>query len=125
MSFNLEGLESAGHFLLTEMLLEKMIETAEKTGVAGRIINVSSVIHSWVKRDAFRFHDMLNGTKYTLSNLILNTKLFIRWLILCIILLNKSNCIIISILIAVIMVHEHILNQNWRIFCMRRSWPGS
>ncbi|XP_028769951.1 short-chain dehydrogenase TIC 32, chloroplastic [Neltuma alba] len=53
-----------GHFLLTEMLLEKMIETAEKSGIEGRIINVSSVIHNWVKREAFRFHDMLNGTKY-------------------------------------------------------------
>ncbi|KAF7838296.1 short-chain dehydrogenase TIC 32, chloroplastic-like [Senna tora] len=53
-----------GHFLLTEMLLEKMIETSEKTGIEGRIINVSSVIHSWVKRDSFRFHNLLNGTNY-------------------------------------------------------------
>ena len=54
----------AGHFLLTELLLEKMIETAEKTGIQGRIINVSSMIHSWVKRDAFHFNEMLDGTKY-------------------------------------------------------------
>ncbi|MED6120444.1 hypothetical protein PIB30_020948 [Stylosanthes scabra] len=38
-----------GHFLLTEILLEKMIETAEKSGIEGRIINVSSVIHSWAR----------------------------------------------------------------------------
>lgn len=55
---------NAGHFLLTEMLIEKMIETSEKSGIEGRIINVSSVIHSWVKRDAFHFHQLLNGTKY-------------------------------------------------------------
>ncbi|KAK2993193.1 hypothetical protein RJ640_005161 [Escallonia rubra] len=39
-----------GHFLLTELLLEKMIETAAKTGTQGRIVNVSSVIHSWARR---------------------------------------------------------------------------
>ena len=49
----------AGHYLLTEMLLEKMVETAAQTGVQGRIINVSSMIHSWVKRDTFRFNEML------------------------------------------------------------------
>ncbi|TKY73531.1 Short-chain dehydrogenase TIC 32 [Spatholobus suberectus] len=50
-----------GHFLLTEILLDKMIETAEKTSIQGRIINVSSVIHSWVKKDGFRFNDILSG----------------------------------------------------------------
>ncbi|GMI71483.1 hypothetical protein like AT5G50130 [Hibiscus trionum] len=53
-----------GHFLLTEMLMEKMIETAEQTGIQGRIINLSSVIHSWVKRDCFSFNQMLNPNKY-------------------------------------------------------------
>ncbi|XP_057727160.1 short-chain dehydrogenase TIC 32 B, chloroplastic-like isoform X2 [Arachis stenosperma] len=54
-----------GHFLLTEILLEKIIETAEKSGIEGRIINVSSVIHSWVKnRDAFHFNDIIKGTNY-------------------------------------------------------------
>ncbi|XP_060181106.1 uncharacterized protein LOC132610761 [Lycium barbarum] len=28
-----------GHFLLTEMLLDKMVETAEQTGIEGRIVN--------------------------------------------------------------------------------------
>uniref|UniRef100_A0A0E0L7A0 Short-chain dehydrogenase TIC 32, chloroplastic n=1 Tax=Oryza punctata TaxID=4537 RepID=A0A0E0L7A0_ORYPU len=36
-----------GHFLLTKLLLEKMAETARATGVEGRIVNVSSTIHSW------------------------------------------------------------------------------
>ncbi|KAE8722429.1 putative Kinetochore protein spc25 [Hibiscus syriacus] len=53
-----------GHFLLTEMLIEKMIETAEQTGIQGRIINLSSVIHSWVKRDSFTFNQMLNPNNY-------------------------------------------------------------
>ncbi|XP_044477436.1 short-chain dehydrogenase TIC 32 B, chloroplastic-like [Mangifera indica] len=57
-----------GHYLLTEMLIEKMIETADETGIQGRIINLSSVIHSWVKRDDFCFARMLypknyNGTR--------------------------------------------------------------
>ncbi|PON96693.1 Short-chain dehydrogenase/reductase [Trema orientale] len=57
-----------GHYLLTDLLLEKMVETAAQTGVQGRIINVSSMIHSWVKKDTFRFTEMLipksyNGTR--------------------------------------------------------------
>lgn len=53
----------AGHFLLTEMLVDKMVETADKTGIQGRIINVTSVIHSWVKRDEFSFNQLLNPNK--------------------------------------------------------------
>ncbi|KAJ6339743.1 hypothetical protein OIU77_007649 [Salix suchowensis] len=49
---------------MTELLLEKMIETAEQTGIQGRIINLSSVIHSWVKRDAFCLKKMLSPKKY-------------------------------------------------------------
>ncbi|KAK3037550.1 hypothetical protein RJ639_030358 [Escallonia herrerae] len=52
-----------GHFLLTELLLEKMIETAAQTGTQGRIVNVSSVIHSWVERDNFYFNQMLQPKK--------------------------------------------------------------
>jgi hypothetical protein len=48
---------------MTELLLEKMIETAEQTGIQGRIINLSSVIHSWVKRDAFCLQKMLSPKK--------------------------------------------------------------
>ncbi|ESQ28890.1 hypothetical protein EUTSA_v10023562mg [Eutrema salsugineum] len=44
-----------GHFLLTKLLLEKMIETAALTGVQGRIVNVSSVIHSWFSGDMFLY----------------------------------------------------------------------
>ena len=54
----------AGHYFLTETLLEKMIETAAKTGIEGRIINVSSVVHGWVKKDGLSFGQMLNPNKY-------------------------------------------------------------
>ncbi|GMP33818.1 hypothetical protein CsSME_00006970 [Camellia sinensis var. sinensis] len=53
-----------GHFMLTELLLEKMVETAAHTGIQGRIINVSSVIHSWVKPETFCFNQLLNPNKY-------------------------------------------------------------
>ncbi|CAL5372713.1 unnamed protein product [Camellia sinensis] len=52
-----------GHFMLTELLLEKMVETAAHTGIQGRIINVSSVIHSWVKPETFCFNQLLNPNK--------------------------------------------------------------
>ncbi|XP_020581982.1 short-chain dehydrogenase TIC 32, chloroplastic-like [Phalaenopsis equestris] len=40
-----------GHFLLTNLLLEKMVETARETGIEGRIVNVSSVCHRWFSGD--------------------------------------------------------------------------
>ncbi|XP_039045353.1 short-chain dehydrogenase TIC 32 A, chloroplastic-like [Hibiscus syriacus] len=64
-----------GHYLLTEMLLEKMVETAEQTGIHGRIINLSSVIHSWVKRECFTFTQMLNPNKYNATRAYAQSKL--------------------------------------------------
>ncbi|XP_058733573.1 short-chain dehydrogenase TIC 32 B, chloroplastic-like [Vicia villosa] len=64
-----------GHFLLTKMLLEKMIDTSNKTGIQGRIINVSSVIHSWVKRSCFSFKDMLSGKNYNGTRAYAQSKL--------------------------------------------------
>ncbi|XP_010533466.1 PREDICTED: short-chain dehydrogenase TIC 32, chloroplastic isoform X2 [Tarenaya hassleriana] len=64
-----------GHYLLTEMLMEKMVETAEKSGVQGRIINLSSVIHSWVKHDSFSFTKLLNPTKYNGTRAYAQSKL--------------------------------------------------
>lgn len=45
-----------GHFLLTNLLLEKMKATAKETGIQGRIVNVSSTAHrrsdgSWFELD--------------------------------------------------------------------------
>lgn len=61
----------AGHHFLTETLLDKMVETAAQTGIRGRIINVSSVIHSWVKRDGFCFNQLLNPKKYKITLFLL------------------------------------------------------
>ncbi|KAK9275783.1 hypothetical protein L1049_023052 [Liquidambar formosana] len=73
-----------GHFLLTKLLLKKMIETAETTGVQGRIVNVSSGIHSWFSGDVIRYLGIMTRNKseydatraYALSKLgnVLHTK---------------------------------------------------
>ncbi|OVA14740.1 Short-chain dehydrogenase/reductase SDR [Macleaya cordata] len=73
-----------GHFLLTKLLLKKMIETAEVTGVQGRIVNVSSSIHSWFSGDGLRYLELITKNKshydatraYSLSKLanVLHTK---------------------------------------------------
>ncbi|CAL5444556.1 unnamed protein product [Camellia sinensis] len=64
-----------GHFLLTELLLEKMIETAANSGIEGRIINVSSLIHNWVKSDSFCFSKMLNPNNYNGTRAYAQSKL--------------------------------------------------
>ncbi|KAI3787555.1 hypothetical protein L1987_42111 [Smallanthus sonchifolius] len=43
-----------GHFLLTKLLLKKMIATAKTSGVQGRIVNVTSGIHTWFSGDLIR-----------------------------------------------------------------------
>ncbi|KAF7828106.1 short-chain dehydrogenase TIC 32, chloroplastic [Senna tora] len=73
-----------GHFLLTNLLLKRMVETAEKTGVQGRIVNVSSNIHGWFSGDIIGYLALITRTKthydatraYALSKLanILHTK---------------------------------------------------
>ncbi|VVA30458.1 PREDICTED: short-chain [Prunus dulcis] len=64
-----------GHHFLTETLLDKMVETAAQTGIRGRIINVSSVIHSWVKRDGFCFNQLLNPKNYNGTRAYAQSKL--------------------------------------------------
>ncbi|KAG7605559.1 putative very-long-chain 3-oxoacyl-CoA reductase [Arabidopsis thaliana] len=64
-----------GHYLLTEMLIEKMIDTAEKSGIEGRIINLSSVIHSWVKPDCFSFPKLLHPIRYNGTRAYAQSKL--------------------------------------------------
>ncbi|KAF4353134.1 hypothetical protein CsatB_004820 [Cannabis sativa] len=44
-----------GHFLLTKLLLKNMIETANVSGIQGRIVNVSSTIHGWFTGDTIRY----------------------------------------------------------------------
>ncbi|KAJ3691174.1 hypothetical protein LUZ61_020338 [Rhynchospora tenuis] len=52
-----------GHFLLTKLLLEKMAETAKVTGIEGRIVNVSSTIHSWFTGDGIQYLDNVTRKK--------------------------------------------------------------
>ncbi|KAI3961984.1 hypothetical protein MKW92_039460 [Papaver armeniacum] len=73
-----------GHFLLTNLLLNKMIQTAKETGVQGRIVNVSSSIHSWFSGDGLGYLELITKNKshydatraYALSKLanVLHTK---------------------------------------------------
>ncbi|CAH9124639.1 unnamed protein product [Cuscuta epithymum] len=48
-----------GHFYLTNLLLEKMKETAQATGVQGRIVNLSSVAHLYTYKEGIWF-DKIN-----------------------------------------------------------------
>ncbi|KAJ3694081.1 hypothetical protein LUZ60_009561 [Juncus effusus] len=48
-----------GHFLLTELLLEKMKSTAKNTGIEGRIVNLSSIAHAHTYDNGINF-DQLN-----------------------------------------------------------------
>ncbi|XP_070053291.1 short-chain dehydrogenase TIC 32, chloroplastic-like isoform X2 [Nicotiana tomentosiformis] len=51
-----------GHFLLTNLLLDKMKETARKTKREGRIVNVASEAHRFAYREGVRF-DKINDRK--------------------------------------------------------------
>ncbi|KAG6514740.1 short-chain dehydrogenase TIC 32 B, chloroplastic-like isoform X1 [Zingiber officinale] len=51
-----------GHFLLTNLLLEKLKTTAEKTGIESRIVNLSSVAHVGPYSEGIKF-DKLNDKK--------------------------------------------------------------
>ncbi|KAJ6415000.1 hypothetical protein OIU84_003906 [Salix udensis] len=74
-----------GHFLLTKLLLKKMIETAKTSGLQGRIVNVSSSIYKWFSGDMIRYLCEISRNKlrdfdptraYALSKLaiVLHTK---------------------------------------------------
>ncbi|KAG2240368.1 hypothetical protein Bca52824_090858 [Brassica carinata] len=73
-----------GHFLLTNLLVRKMIQTAEETGVQGRIVNVTSGIHGWFSGDVIEYLRLISQPKcqfdatraYALSKLanVLHTK---------------------------------------------------
>ncbi|XP_042431603.1 short-chain dehydrogenase TIC 32 B, chloroplastic-like isoform X2 [Zingiber officinale] len=52
-----------GHFLLTKLLLNKMAETARETGIQGRIVNVTSAIHTWFSGDSLHYLDLITGQK--------------------------------------------------------------
>ncbi|KAL9262027.1 Short-chain dehydrogenase TIC 32 B, chloroplastic-like protein [Drosera capensis] len=54
-----------GHFLLTNLLLEKMKDTANATGVEGRIVNLSSVAHTHTYKGGIRFDSINDKTTYS------------------------------------------------------------
>ncbi|EPS67280.1 hypothetical protein M569_07496, partial [Genlisea aurea] len=53
-----------GHFYLTNLLLDKMKETAERSGIEGRIVNLSSVAHLYVYEDGIRFEKINDKKRY-------------------------------------------------------------
>ena len=53
------SLHFSGHFLLTNLLLEKMKNTARSTGIEGRIVNLSSIAHNYTYEHGIRF-DRIN-----------------------------------------------------------------
>ncbi|KAI3713478.1 hypothetical protein L1987_72056 [Smallanthus sonchifolius] len=53
-----------GHFLLTKLLLEKMVVTTKTTGIQGRIVNVSSGIHTWFSGDLIRSLGQMTRDKW-------------------------------------------------------------
>ncbi|KAI4349283.1 hypothetical protein L6164_009892 [Bauhinia variegata] len=48
-----------GHFHLTNLLLDKMKQTAKDSGIEGRIVNLSSIAHTYTYKGGIRF-DKLN-----------------------------------------------------------------
>uniref|UniRef100_A0A0E0IZ23 Uncharacterized protein n=1 Tax=Oryza nivara TaxID=4536 RepID=A0A0E0IZ23_ORYNI len=53
-----------GHFLLTNLLLDKMKSTARKTGVQGRIVNVSSIAHKRSDGSCFDLNKLNDKSRY-------------------------------------------------------------
>ncbi|KAK4755315.1 hypothetical protein SAY87_009072 [Trapa incisa] len=51
-----------GHFLLTELLLDKMKYTARVTGIEGRIVNLSSLAHAHTYKNGIEF-DKINDQR--------------------------------------------------------------
>ncbi|CAA7389645.1 unnamed protein product [Spirodela intermedia] len=53
-----------GHFLLTNLLLEKMKATARETGIEGRIVNLSSIAHITSYPGGIRFDSINDESRY-------------------------------------------------------------
>ncbi|XP_073013352.1 short-chain dehydrogenase TIC 32, chloroplastic-like [Typha latifolia] len=53
-----------GHFLLTNLLLDKLKATAKETGIQGRIVNVSSTAHKRSNGSFFNLDEMNDKSRY-------------------------------------------------------------
>lgn len=53
-----------GHFYLTNLLLDKMKETAKSSGIEGRIVNLSSVAHICPYKGGIRFQKINQKNSY-------------------------------------------------------------
>ncbi|KAM3340931.1 hypothetical protein P3S68_028566 [Capsicum galapagoense] len=53
-----------GHFYLTNLLLDKMKETAKSTGIQGRIMNVSSLFYQVTYKGGIRFDKINDKNSY-------------------------------------------------------------
>ncbi|KAM4089748.1 hypothetical protein ACJW30_09G006800 [Castanea mollissima] len=54
-----------GHFLLTNLLLEKMKNTARSTNIEGRIVNLSSIAHNYTYEQGIRFDQINDESGYS------------------------------------------------------------
>ncbi|KAK4281382.1 hypothetical protein QN277_012884 [Acacia crassicarpa] len=54
-----------GHFLLTNLLLDKMKQTAKASGIEGRIVNLSSIAHTYTYEEGIRFDKINDQTGYS------------------------------------------------------------
>ncbi|CAE6035128.1 unnamed protein product [Arabidopsis arenosa] len=66
-----DGIESQfatnhiGHFLLTNLLLDKMKSTARESGVQGRIVNLSSIAHTYTYPEGIKFQGINDPDGYS------------------------------------------------------------
>ncbi|GMH28632.1 hypothetical protein Nepgr_030475 [Nepenthes gracilis] len=54
-----------GHFLLTNLLIEKMKNTAKTSGIEGRIVNLSSIAHHHTYKGGIRFDNINDEVGYS------------------------------------------------------------
>jgi NAD(P)-dependent dehydrogenase (short-subunit alcohol dehydrogenase family) len=58
------GVFFLGHFFLTNLLLDKMKKTAKSTGIEGRIINLSSIAHTYTYEEGIRLDNINDQIGY-------------------------------------------------------------
>ncbi|XP_010558313.1 PREDICTED: short-chain dehydrogenase TIC 32, chloroplastic [Tarenaya hassleriana] len=54
-----------GHFLVTNLLMEKMKTTAKESGIEGRIVNLSSIAHIYTYPDGICFDNINDISRYS------------------------------------------------------------